>query len=255
MFAPSFPHYKPGHRSVVKQKLELEEKMRKMSPVVLTRAAKVNFSSPSNFQRANFALSNSNLGSGGLVAGIVGIASVGAQTATTIYGIKQQSKLDKKRLEIEAELARRKMSLEEQLASVQKRILDIQASGMEKTQELSLDVMKARAELEKAKLDFELEQIKRQQERMRLERELEEERISIEKAYLDRIRSQKEYLQREDTKSLDTLLAEIKEKENRVKMLEAKQREPQLPFPKKYTYLGGGFVLFILLMILMTRRK
>ena len=112
-------------------------------------------------------------GLGDIFTDIAGLVITGASAAIQVYGVTEGLKLQEQQFELEKELALKKLDLEASLVEMQRRLLEIQATGTEAQQDISIDILRARAQLEKEKIQYELEQVKREQERLARERAAE----------------------------------------------------------------------------------
>jgi len=110
---------------------------------------------------------------GDIFTEIAGLVITGASAAIQVYGVTEGLKLQEQQFELEKELALRKSDLEASLVDMQVKLLEIQATGTQEQQGISIDILKARAQLEKEKIQYELDQVKREQERLARERAAE----------------------------------------------------------------------------------
>jgi len=111
-----------------------------------------------------------------IAAGIMGIVATGATSAISVLGTLKQTELAEQQMKLSADLAQRRMSLEESLAAVQRRIFEIQAGGIETSQAITEDILRAKAELEKKRIELELEKIKVEQLNLERERRIAEQK-------------------------------------------------------------------------------
>jgi len=124
-----------------------------------------------NYPSSRYGVRNAQnqLGFLDIVAGIVGIVGTGASAGVQIYGTVKTLELAEEQQELEAELARKRFELEEELVAAQSRIVDIQASGIAERQVIELEIAQMQADA----LREQLEMVKREQE---LQAQIAEER-------------------------------------------------------------------------------
>lgn len=152
-------------------------------------------------------ITNKNLG----FLPALAIIATGLQAGVSAYGIYAQTELEEERLEMERDLQDRQMKLTEELHAVQLKIMNLQAENLEETQEIAIEVAKARAELEKAKIEFELERVKREQELFELRSSVEYERLTIEQEAL--LKQKESLIEAEYQVMLKEKAAEVKVRE------------------------------------------
>jgi len=110
------------------------------------------------------------------LATAAGISSITATVATAgiqIYGTYKQLELAEEAADLQNQLALKRFELEAQLAETQKRILDIQASGLEQRQNIDLEIARVQA-------DFLMEQLEILRKEQELQAQINQTRMSRE---------------------------------------------------------------------------
>lgn len=122
------------------------------------------------------------------LAQILSIAETAATLTTsgiTAYSTVVGFELAKEQQELQEELARRKMALEEEMAMLQRKLIEIQAAGAQEQQSLSSQVLVTQIELEKAKVQYEIERLNREKEIIERDRQLDEEISRLQQTQLE----------------------------------------------------------------------
>lgn len=162
-----------------------------------------------------------NMGFIDVIAGVTQLVASGATAGISVYGTIEATKLAEERQELDEEVALRKLAMQEQINNANLRILEIQASGQQASQDITIDLQRAEADLRKAQID-----------RLSYLEQAQKKLTSLEQQELELIQSEKNELVKSSGLQPESLK---QEKDTLVKYF--------------------GMATFLLAVVLITRRK
>ena len=89
------------------------------------------------------------------ISSLVNIVGTAATTGMEIYGAVSAQDLAERKFELEEDIARQKAAMDQMLFDSQKSLVDIQAEGIQRTQDITLSVQEAEAELRRLQIERE----------------------------------------------------------------------------------------------------
>lgn len=91
-----------------------------------------------------------------IAVGVTKIAATAATTTVQVMGAVKAQELAEEQAELQMDLAQQRMDIEKAMAESQRNIVDIQAEGLQKSQDIAMTVQTAEAALRRAQVEREL---------------------------------------------------------------------------------------------------